>query len=118
MWNSLLHLIDWFVPEAAKRERSELGLARNFVFTHLFGPLLAQSISVFLYLTDPNPGFACWTIIVAIWSFWALPFALKLTKNLQMVALVSVEVLAFASLFGSYYYAAQHRGPQFVRDRM
>ena len=104
MWNALLRLIDWFVPEAAKRERSELGLARNFVFTHLFGPLLAQSISVFLYLTDPDPGFACWTIIVAIWSFWALPFALKATKNLQMVALVSVEVLAFASLFGSYYY--------------
>jgi signal transduction histidine kinase len=104
MWNSLLTLIDWFVPEAAKRERSELGLARNFVFTHLFGPLLAQSISVFLYLTDPNPGFACWTIIIAIWSFWALPFALKVTKNLQMVAFVSVEILAFASLFGSYFY--------------
>ena len=104
MWNSLLRLIDWFVPEAAKRERSELGLARNFVFTHLFGPLLAQSISVFLYLTDPNPGLACWTIIVAIWSFWALPFALKMTRNLQMVAFVSVEILAFASLFGSYYY--------------
>ena len=104
MWNSLLRLIDWFVPEAAKRERSELGLARNFVFTHLFGPLLAQSISVFLYLTDPNPGFACWTVIVCIWSFWALPFALKFTRNLQMVALVSVEILAFASLFGSYHY--------------
>ena len=104
MWNFLLTFIDWFVPEAAKRERSELGLARNFVFTHLFGPLLAQSISVFLYLTDPNPGFACWTVIIAIWSFWALPFALKITKNLQMVALISVEILAFASLFGSYYY--------------
>ncbi|HEX8568654.1 MAG TPA: ATP-binding protein [Caulobacteraceae bacterium] len=104
MWNFLLRLIDWFVPEAAKRERSELGLARNFVFTHLFGPLLAQSISVFLYLTDPNPGLACWTIIVAIWSFWALPFALKFTKNLQLVALISVEILAFASLFGSYNY--------------
>jgi signal transduction histidine kinase len=97
-------LIDWFVPAAAKSERSELGLARNFVFTHLFGPLLAQSISLFLYLTDPNPGFACWTIIVAIWSFWTLPFVLKLTRNLQLSALISVEVLAFAALFGSYYY--------------
>ena len=42
MWESILKLIDWFVPEAAKRERSELGLARNFVFTHLFGPLYAM----------------------------------------------------------------------------
>ena len=104
MWNLLLKIIDWFVPEEAKKERTELGLARNFVFTHLLGPTMAQSISVFLYLTDPKPGFACWTVIVCTWSFWALPFLLKATKNLQLVALISVETLAFASLFGSYYY--------------
>ena len=104
MLNSILKLIDWFVPEAAKRERSELGLARNFVFTHLFGPLMAQSICVFLYLTDPDPGYAVWTMVVAIWSFWALPFVLKATKNLQLVALLSVQTLAFASLFGSFHF--------------
>jgi signal transduction histidine kinase len=104
MWNSILKLIDWFVPEAAKRERSELGLARNFVFTHLFGPLMAQSICLFLYLTDPHPGYAVWTMIAAIWSFWALPFILKATKNLQLVALLSVQTLAFASLFGSFHF--------------
>ncbi len=104
MWNSLLRIIDWFVPEEAKQERTELGLARNFVFTHLLGPMMAQSIAVFLYLTDPHPGFACWTLIGCIWSFWALPFLLKATKNLQLVALISVETLAFASLFGAYYY--------------
>jgi signal transduction histidine kinase len=97
-------VLDWFIPEAAKRDRSDLGLARNFVFTHLFGPALAQSMSVFLYLTDPEPGWACWTIIVCIWSFWLLPFILRLTKSLQLAALISVEILAFASLFGAYHY--------------
>jgi signal transduction histidine kinase len=101
---SFFKFLDWFIPEAARRDRSDLGLARNFVFTHLFGPALAQSISVFLYLTDPDPGFACWTIIIAIWAFWLLPFALKLTKSLPLVALVSVQTLAFASLFGAYHY--------------
>ena len=104
MWNSLLQILDWFIPEEAKRERTELGLARNFVFTHLLGPLMAQSIALFLYLTDPHRGFACWTVIVCTWSFWALPFLLKATKNLQLVALISVETLAFASLFGSFFY--------------
>lgn len=104
MLDKCFALIDWFIPEAAKSERSELGLARNFVFTHLCGPLLAQSISLFLYLTDPHPGFACWTVIVSIWSFWLLPFMLKFTKNLQMTALVSCETLAFAALFGSFHY--------------
>lgn len=104
MWNSVLKLIDWFVPDQAKLERSELGLARNFVFTHLFGPAMAQSMSLFLYLSDLAHGAACWTMIVAIWSFWTLPFVLKWTKNLQLAALLSVEILAFASLFGAYFY--------------
>jgi signal transduction histidine kinase len=106
MWilNLSLRIIDWFIPEAAKSERSELSLARNFVFTHLAGPLLSQSISVFLYLSDPNPGFACWTVIVCIWLFWTLPFVYKWTANLQRTAIATVELLAFTSLFGAYYY--------------
>jgi signal transduction histidine kinase len=104
MWNALVGVIDWFIPERARRERSERGLARNFVFTHLFGPLMAQSICVFLYLSDPNPGWVVWTMVVSIWSFWALPLLLKVTGNLQLVATVSLQTLAFASLFGSFHY--------------
>jgi signal transduction histidine kinase len=104
IWNQLVVLIDWFIPAEAKAERSERGLAQNFVFTHLFGPALSQSISLFLYLSDPHPGFACWTVIICIWLFWTLPLVFKLTANLQLSALISVELLAFTSLFGAYYY--------------
>src|SRR5580700_3744788 len=104
IWNRLVGLIDWFIPAAAMAERSERGLAQNFVFTHLFGPALSQSISVFLYLSDPHPGVACWTVIVCIWLFWALPFVYKFTGNLQLSAIMSVELLAFTSLFGAYFY--------------
>jgi len=97
-------IIDWFIPDAVGVERSELSLARNFVFTHLFGPALSQSISLFLFLSDPNPGFACWTIIACIWLFFAFPFVYKFTGNLRLAALLSVELLAFTSLFGAYYY--------------
>ena len=102
--NFLLRILDWFIPDTAKSERSELSLARNFVFTHLAGPLLSQSISVFLYLSDPDPGFACWTVIICIWLFWTLPFVYKWTGKLQQTAIVTVELLAFTSLFGAYYY--------------
>jgi signal transduction histidine kinase len=106
MWilNFSLRIIDWFIPDAAKSERSELNLARNFVFTHISGPLLSQSICVFLYLSDPHPGFACWTVIVCTWLFWTLPFVYKWTGKLQQTAIVTVELLAFTSLFGAYYY--------------
>jgi signal transduction histidine kinase len=102
--NSFLRLLDWFIPASARIDRSQLSLARIFVFTHLAGPALAQSMSVFLYRTDPDPGFACWTIIGSICAFWVLPFALKITKNLRYVALASVALLAFASLFGAFFY--------------
>jgi signal transduction histidine kinase len=106
MWflNLSFSIIDWFIPDAAKSERSELNLARNFVFTHLAGPLLSQSISVFLYLSDPDPGIACWTVIVCTWMFWALPFVYKWTGKLQRTAIVTVELLAFTSLFGAFFY--------------
>jgi signal transduction histidine kinase len=100
----MMKFIDWFLPDAAKFDRAEQSLARNFVFTHLFGPLLSQPIGIFLYLTDPNPGLACWTIIVCTWLFWLLPFVLKLTKRLQLAALLSVELLAFTALFGAFHY--------------
>src|SRR4030081_666539 len=104
MWNQLIGIIDWFIPNDAKVERSEHGLARNFVFTHIFGPILSQSIALFLYLSDPHHGLACWTVIVCIWLFWTLPFVYKQTGNLQLSALISVELLAFTSLFGAYHY--------------
>jgi signal transduction histidine kinase len=103
-WNRLIAFIDWFIPTASKAERSERGLARNFVFTHLFGPLLSQSIALFLYLSDPHPGLPCWTVIICIWLFWTLPLVFKVTGNLQLSALISVELLAFTSLFGAYFY--------------
>ena len=99
-----LRLLDWFIPESFKRDRSDLGLARVFVFTHIFGPALGQSITVFLYRADPAPGLVCWIIISAVCSFWLLPFALKFTANLQLVAFASTEILAFAALFGSFFY--------------
>jgi signal transduction histidine kinase len=104
VWSRLVRFIDWFIPAEAKLERSERGLAQNFVFTHLSGPALSQSISVFLYLSDPHPGVACWVVIVCIWLFWTLPFVYKRTGDLQLSALISVELLAFTSLFGSYFY--------------
>ena len=103
-WSRLVRVIDWFIPAEAKLERSELGLAQNFAFTHLFGPALSQSISVFLYLSDPHPGFACWTVIICIWLFWTLPFVYRKSGDLQLSALISVELLAFTSLFGAYFY--------------
>ncbi len=43
-------------------------------------------------------------MVGCVWLFWALPFVYKKTGNLQFSALLSVELLAFTSLFGAYFY--------------
>jgi signal transduction histidine kinase len=104
MLTSFLAFIDWFVPDQAKSERSEHNLARVFVFTHIGGPTLAQVICVFLYRSAPDPDFAVWTIIVATWLFWLLPIILKLTRSIHLAGFLSMELLAFASLFGAFHF--------------
>lgn len=101
---SIVTSVDWFIHVKEGKDRSELNLERNFVFTHLCGPALAQTISVFLYLSSPRPTLECWTCIVCIWMFWALPFVLKYTGSLWIAAVCSVELLSFSALYGSYNY--------------
>lgn len=104
MRNEAFAFLDWFIPGAATIERSELGLARNFVLTHLVGPFLVESIAIMLCRTDPQAGLACWTMMACISAFWLLPFVLKVTDSFRVVALISVELLCVTSLVGTSFY--------------
>jgi signal transduction histidine kinase len=101
---SFLRVVDWFVPPQAKTDPATLGRARIFAFSHVFGPCLGHTISVFLYFADHQRGLPFWTIITCISAFWVLPFGLKLTGRLPQLALFSVANLTFVTLYGSYYY--------------
>ena len=96
--------LDWFIPNAAAIERSEIGLARNFVATHLLGPFLVQSIVILIYCADPQPGIACWTMMGCVAAFWLLPFGIRMTNDLPLMALISVELLCVTSLIGTSFY--------------
>ncbi|WP_377294685.1 sensor histidine kinase [Rhizobium sp. SG2393] len=104
MLKQILRIIDWFIPNAPLLERSELSVARNFVFTHLIGPLLSQGISIYLYRAVAHPGIPFWVIFISVCSFWALPFVYRSTNNLRVSALCSVQLLTFTSLFGTFFY--------------
>jgi signal transduction histidine kinase len=101
---NILRLIDWFVPAPARVDEATLGRARIFAFSHIFGPCLGQSISVYLYFADGSRGLHYWVIVGCISAFWTLPFALKFSHRLQTVALLSVINLTFVTLYGSYHY--------------
>ena len=84
MLGTPLRVIDWFIPERAKRTKSDLGRARTFVFTHLVGPVTGQSIAAFLLLADPRPDSHIAVIAGGIGLFATLPFVLKLTGSLRL----------------------------------
>ena len=100
----LLRSVDWFIPERLRHSKSDLGRARTFVFTHLLGPTSGASIVAFLFMADPTPGIHVALIAAAIASFWTLPFFLRRTGNLPLVAIASVEILISVTLFGAYNY--------------
>jgi signal transduction histidine kinase len=57
-----------------------------------------------LWQADTSHGFACITLIISIIGFLTLPFVLKYTRSLVVSALLSVQLLSFASLFGAFNY--------------
>jgi signal transduction histidine kinase/ActR/RegA family two-component response regulator len=97
-------LLDWFVPERMKAEAESLRRARMFLISHLFGPFLGHTISLYILAIDPHPDFAWWVFFGVITLFWAFPLLLKLTGWFVPLALISVQNLIFTILWGCYHY--------------
>ena len=104
MFASVMVLIDWFVPASAKGTRSDFGRARLFVFTHIFGPAIGTSIVVYLAVVDRGGWLQCSIVGTCIWSFWLLPFWLRRSGNLSLVAMASMQNLLFVTFFGAFFY--------------
>ena len=102
--SSLLTLIDWFVPSSLRDDIATLWRARIFAISHLFGPSLGASIIIYLFRIDPHPGLHLWVITACNILFVLLPFGLKLTGKLTLLATMSVATLTFVSFYGSYFY--------------
>ncbi len=97
-------VIDWFIPEEIRLNRTDWALARTFVFTHIFGPLIAQPLWIYLYLISPAISLPLVIIAVSICAFWLLPFLLRRTGNMWLASLISFQGLAMTSLNGAYHY--------------
>jgi signal transduction histidine kinase/CheY-like chemotaxis protein len=97
-------LLDWFIPPALKAERDQVQRARIFLVSHFFGPFLGHTITIYLYLIDPHPGYGLWVLATAITVYWAFPWLLKRTGALTELSLISVANLVFMILWGCYHY--------------
>lgn len=96
--------IDYFIPEDVRKDQSDLMKIRTFIFLHLMGPAMGQSVMVFLWEASRGVGWQFWLLEAAVASFWLVPFLTKHSRTLVVPAFASVQVLVFISLFGSFFY--------------
>jgi signal transduction histidine kinase/CheY-like chemotaxis protein len=99
----LFGLIDWFIPASIKADPPTLQRTRMFLISHLLGPFLGSTITTYLLVVG-GPSLAWWVLTASILVFWVYPFALRLTAKINALALLSVQNLIFAILWGCYQY--------------
>jgi signal transduction histidine kinase len=97
-------LVAWFVPADRLVNRTDRELASSFVFTHIFGPLSAQPMWIYLWTISAGFDPTLIVLLVGTSCFWLLPFLLRFTGRIRLSAMLSFQLLAVTSLFASYHY--------------
>lgn len=101
---NLLIAVNWFIPENLKTNGAIVQGARMFLFSHLFGPFLGHTISLYILFVQGTPDTAWWIFFAAITAFWPFPLILKLTGRYVPLALISIQNLIFCIFWGCYQY--------------
>ena len=96
--------LDWFIPAKIKKDQGAHQRARMFLISHLFGPFLGNTITVYLFWLEESPDSALAILAGSISAFWLYPFALRLTGWYNLLAILSVQNLIFAIVWGCYHY--------------
>ncbi|HUN53180.1 MAG TPA: HAMP domain-containing sensor histidine kinase [Candidatus Sulfotelmatobacter sp.] len=101
---NLFTAVDWFIPAKLKANSDVLQGARMFLFSHLLGPFLGHTISLYLLFVAGPPDRAWWIFFGAITAFWPFTFVLRATGAFVPLALISIQNLLFCILWGCYHY--------------
>ena len=97
-------MLDWFIPAEIRKNNELQQRARMFLISHLIGPFLGHTITLYLYIIDPQPDYALGVLAASITVFIAFPFLLKWFGHYTTLAVLSVQNLIFAIMWGCYHY--------------
>ena len=109
MWTSITvdtlnNFVDWFIPANVVHDVDMRKQARIFLYSHLFGPFIGNTVPLALYYFDPKPGFQITVLAVSITGFWIFPFLLRAFGHYYLLATISIENLIFCILWSCYFY--------------
>jgi len=101
---SLSHLLDHFIPADMQVNAETHRRARMFMLSHVFGPILGNTLPLYLVVMNISRDYRAAVFFVSILLFWAYPFALRRTRRYQLLAFLSVQNLIFCALWACYAY--------------
>ena len=98
-------LMNWFIPEQMSQDLHKRKRVQMFIISHVFGPIIASPIPIFLFFADPNPMPHVAILAASIYGFWPFLALVKLfPKAYTPLAMLSVLNLTFCILWGTYNY--------------
>lgn len=100
----LYSFVDWFIPAKLKANSDLIQGVRMFLFSHLFGPFLGHTITLYILFERGAADFTWWVFFGAITLFWPFSLVLRLTGWYVPLALISVQNLIFCITWGCYHY--------------
>ncbi|WP_340587496.1 HAMP domain-containing sensor histidine kinase [Erythrobacter alti] len=100
-WN-LSSLLDYFIPKEMLADAEHHRRARMFMLSHVFGPVLGNSLPAYLYFMDVVRDHRVLVFFLTITAFWIYPFVLRATGRYKLLAFISVQNLSVCILWACY----------------
>ena len=97
-------LLDYFIPAELQVNAESHRRARMFMLSHVFGPILGNSIPLYMAVMGISRDYRVVVFFLSILTFWIYPFLLRKTGRYQLIAFVSVQNLIFCALWACYSY--------------
>jgi signal transduction histidine kinase len=97
-------LLDYFIPAELQVNAESHRRARMFMLSHVFGPILGNSIPLYMAVMGISRDYRVVVFFLSILTFWVYPFLLRKTGRYQLIAFVSVQNLIFCALWACYSY--------------
>jgi signal transduction histidine kinase len=102
---NLSAFLDYFIPPRLQVQPDAHRRARMFMLSHAFGPLLGNTIPLYLhFVLHYQMDYRFWIFFASIMTFWIYPFILRWTKRYQTIAFISIQNLIFCILWACYSY--------------
>lgn len=98
------NLLDHFIPAEMQVNAESHRRARMFMLSHAFGPILGNSIPLYMAITGISRDYRVVVFFLSILTFWTYPFFLRKTGRYELIAFISVQNLVFCALWACWAY--------------